>query len=320
MVRAACIGLVALAAGCPFPVPAAMPDTAGDFSAQVDALWNFDDPAATAMRLRGERARHAPQSREVLEIDTQIARTHSLAREFTAAHALLDTVEPRLDSVDPRVRVRYLLERGRTFNSAGEPARALPLFSTAAAAAHAGARASDAFYEVDALHMLAIAAPAGDQLAWNLKALAVADAATEARARNWRGSLLHNIGWTYFNANDYAAAVDYWRRALAFREAAGDVARTRVAKWTVARGLRAQGKLDEADAMQRALAAELDSAHAPDGYVFEELAEIALARNDAAAARQWARQAYPLLRDDADLVATEPARLAHLARLAGTAP
>ncbi len=33
-------------------------------------------------------------------------------------------------------------------------------------------------------------------------------AATEPRARNWRGSLLNNIGWTYFDAGDTATALD----------------------------------------------------------------------------------------------------------------
>jgi hypothetical protein len=70
------------------------------------------------------------------------------------------------------------------------------------------------------------------------------------------------------------------------------------------------------EAMQRALAAELDAAHAPDGYVFEELAEIASSRGDRAAARTWAARALALLRDDAELRANEPARLAHLADLA----
>ena len=81
------------------------------------------------------------------------------------------------------------------------------------------------------------------------------------------------------------------------------------------------GRLDEAEAIQRALADELDAAHAPDGYVFEELAEIAVARGDRSAAQPWAAKALALLSQDTDFRASEPGRLARLADLAqGVAP
>jgi len=306
MIRAA----VALAAA-----GAIMPAMASDFSTRVDALWNFSDPAASEARFRAERANYSPSSREALEIDTQIARALGLQRRFDAAHATLDAVSPGLAAVDPRVRVRYLLERGRAYNSSGASDKAVPLFSEAATRGTDAGRPDDEYYIVDALHMLGIAAPPAERLSFNLKALAAADAATDARARNWRGSLLHNIGWTYFDAGDYATALGYWQRALAFREAAGDVQRTRVAKWTVARGLRALGRLAEAEAMQRSLADELAVAGETDGFVFEELAEIELARGNPAAAAPWAAKAWAALKDDRNLAANEPARLARLAAL-----
>jgi len=306
MIRAA----VALAAA-----GAIMPAMASDFSTRVDALWNFSDPAASEARFRAERANYSPSSREALEIDTQIARALGLQRRFDAAHATLDSVSPGLAAVDPRVRVRYLLERGRAYNSSGASDKAVPLFSEAATRGTAAGRPDDEYYVVDALHMLGIAASPAERLSFNLKALAAADAATDARARNWRGSLLHNIGWTYFDAGDYATALGYWQRALAFREAAGDVQRTRVAKWTVARGLRALGRLAEAEAMQRSLADELAVAGETDGFVFEELAEIELARGNPAAAAPWAAKAWAALKDDRNLAANEPARLARLAAL-----
>ena len=71
--------------------------------------------------------------------------------------------------------------------------------------------------------------------------------------------------------------------------------------------------------MQRELAAENAKAGEEDGYVYEELAEIALARGDRAAAAPWAAKAHALLREDAWLAATEPARLKRLAALGGTA-
>jgi hypothetical protein len=84
--------------------------------------------------------------------------------------------------------------------------------------------------------------------------------------------------------------------------------------------LRSLGRLDEAESMQRALASELANAGTPDGYVFEELAEIALARGDRAAAQPWAAQAVAILGEDKDLRASDAARLARLADIAKPQP
>jgi len=229
-------------------------------------------------------------------------------------------VQRALDAQPARVRVRYLLERGRRDNSSQRATQAIAWFEQALAASDDDTLAGAAYYRVDALHMLAIASPAEQQIEWHKRAIAAAASADDARTRGWRASLLHNLGWTLHDRGDYAAALDCWRQALGAREAAHDVPRTRVARWTVARGLRSLGRLDEAEAMQRALAEELQAANSPDGYVFEELAEIALARGDRAAAQPWAAQAIALLGDDPDLRANDAARLARLAELAKPAP
>jgi tetratricopeptide (TPR) repeat protein len=294
--------------------------TQADYSAKLDRLWDFDAPAASEQRFRTERARHSPDAREALEAGTQLARALGLQRRFAEADATLDAIAPALDAAPPRIRVRYLLERGRVRNSSGESQKALPLFMDALRACDTDRLPGAAFYRVDALHMLGIAAAPDARIAWDRKALAAAEAADDERARGWRGSLLNNLGWAEHDRGDYEAALDDWQRALALREAAGDRGQIRIARWTVARGLRSLGRLDEAEAIQRALAAETEQAHASDGYIYEELAEIALARNDAAAAKPLAARAYSLLKDDADLAANEQLRLARLARIGGVTP
>jgi len=260
-------------------------------SAEIDAWWNFDDPAASEARFRAERARWPDRSAEALEIDTQIARTLGLQRRFDAAHALLDAVSASLWVAPPRVDVRFRLERGRAANSSGAQAQAMEWFLHALDRS-ADDRAPDAaYYRIDALHMLGIAAPPVERMAWNAKALAAADTATEARARGWRASLLNNLGWSLLDQGNAPAALQAWQQALAAREASGNVGAIRVARWTVARGLRATGKLDDAERMQRALAGETERAGAPDPYVYDELAEIARARNDASGADAWAAKA-----------------------------
>jgi tetratricopeptide (TPR) repeat protein len=293
--------------------------TITDFSERLDKLWDYGKPAESEARFRAELAKHPVDSREALEIATQIARTRSLQRKFAEADAVLDGVAPKLDKVPVRVRIRYLLERGRTRNSGGDKSAAIPLFMDAVVLRDRDTQAGADFYLVDALHMLGIATPPAEQLDWNRKALAVAEASSDPRARNWAGSLTHNIGWSYFDSGDPATALVYWRKALPIREAQGNVGNIRFAKWTIARGLRATGKLDDAEKIQLALVTETEKAGEPDGYVYEELAEIAIARGDKAAAAPWAAKAYALLMDDEDLKANEAARLARLAELAKSA-
>lgn len=260
-------------------------------SAQIDAWWNFDDPVASEARFRAERARWPERSPEALEIDTQIARALGLQRRFDAAHALLDAVSSSLWVAPPRVDVRFRLERGRVANSSGAPEQATEWFLYALDRAADDRAPESEFYRIDALHMLGIAAPPGERMAWNAKALAAADTATEPRARGWRASLLNNLGWSLLDQGNAPAALYAWQQALVAREASGDVARTRVARWTVARGLRATGRLDDAERMQRELAAETESAGTPDPYVYDELAEIARARGDAVRAADWTDKA-----------------------------
>jgi len=292
--------------------------TTGTFAATLDAQWDFDKPAISEQRFRAELAKWPPDSVAAQEVRTQAARSLGLQRKFDEANQLLDRVEARLDQLPAHVRVRYLLERGRTLNSSGAPQRAVPLFAEALALAE---RDKDEFYAVDAAHMLGIAAPPSERLGWDLKALALAEAATDPRARGWRASLYNNIGWAYLDQGDPKAALDFWQKALSAREPMGNAASTRVAKWTVARGLRAVGRLDDAEAMQKALLAEFEKTGETDGYVYEELAEIGIARGDAKAAGPWAAKAHAALKDDPHLAATDAPRLARLAAIAaGRAP
>jgi tetratricopeptide (TPR) repeat protein len=296
----------------------AMAQTPSDFSADLDKLWNFAKPDESQARFRAELAKHAKDSPQALEIATQIARTQSISGKFAEADKILDAVQPKIGDSPERVKVRYFLERGRTRNSSGDPPAAVALFKEALELSERDKAPGADYYRVDALHMLGIAAPLEEQLGWSEKALAEANRSTEARARGWAAALHNNIGWTYFDRGDYATALDHWHKAVPLREATGNPTTIRIAKWTVARGLRATGKLDEAKKMQLALVAETEAANAPDGYVYEELAEIAVAQGDKDAARTWAGKAHALLKNDPGM---EGARLTRLAKLAdGKAP
>src|SRR5687768_14005812 len=94
--------------------------------AAIVQLWDFTDPAGSELRFRGALA--GAQGDLGLELETQIARSYSVRKRFADAHAVLDALEPRLAAAGTRPRLRYLLERGRTFNSSGDKAAARPLF------------------------------------------------------------------------------------------------------------------------------------------------------------------------------------------------
>lgn len=278
----------------------------------MDALWDYGDPAATERRFRAllPAAQDAPAYR--LELLSQIARTLSLQRRFDEAHAILDELERELPPDAARPRIRAWLERGRTYNSSGRPDAARPLFEQALALATGQGEESLA---VDAAHMLAIVAPPEQALDLNLRALALAEQATDPGARDWAGSLYNNIGWTYHALGEYQTALAYLEQAREFRAAHGQTDRWRIARWCVARVLRDLDRVPEALAEQEALRAEYDALGEPSGYVFEELGECLLRTGDAAAARPHFARAYTLLSEDAWLVANEPDRLARLNQL-----
>jgi len=291
-----------------------------------DTLWNYNDPAATEAKFRAVRPEvtAAGDHGRLMELDTQIARTQALQRNFDGALSTLASVHDGLKPDEARAQVRYELELGRTLRSGGKPADARPHFEQAknlAAAAHLEALA------IDAIHMIALVEPdPAQQIALNREAIGFAKISADPKAQRWQASLWNNIGMTYQSGGQLGPALDAFRSALVLREQQGDAYLIRVAKWMIAWTQRLQGDLTDALAAQEAL--ERDQAEAGDGggYVFEELGEIhlALAKRDpggdhAARARAYFAKAYPMLKDDPDL-ADDPARVARMKRLGEGAP
>lgn len=277
-------------------------------SNEFDHLWNYDDPATTESRFRELLPTTSDLSLRV-QLLTQIARAQGLQRSFDAAHQTLDEAQRLLHPDLTQATIRYLLERGRVFNSAGQPEQAGLLFHQAWE--HARAAGED-FYAVDAAHMLGISEPPEQRLVWNLTALDLAEQTTDQRAQQWRGSLYNNIGWTYHEQGRYEQALEYFHKALAWREQSGSISEMLIARWCVARCLRSLGRLTEALAMQQALLNEYEQSGGHDGFVYEELAECLLALDDQAAAQPYFALAYVELRGDPWLADQEPDRLNRL--------
>ncbi|ARW83398.1 tetratricopeptide repeat protein [Aeromonas salmonicida] len=286
-------------------------DKSPDFMAQ----WNYQDPAASALRFHAllPEARTAANLQLELELLTQIARTYSLQRQFAEAHQLLDEIEPRLTDATPRARLRALLERGRTFNSAGDKATARPLFEQAW---QWGLKSKELYLAIDAAHMIAIAAPLDEQSRWHQLAMELAERSQDEKVRGWLASLYNNQGWTLFELGRFDEARVFQQKCLAWHEQHNNTAKAFIARWSLARLTRAQGQHEQALAELKQLQVEMAEAGEPeDGYLFEELGENALVLDDPAAAEYFSR-AWFLLSQDRWFKANEAERLARLKHLA----
>lgn len=274
----------------------------------LDSLWEYTDPALSEERFRA--ALSTAQGDARLETLTQIARTFSLRRRFAEAHELLDTVEKELTHAGARPQVRYLLERGRTFNSSGERPKALPLFTAAwerAQATHLEGLA------VDAAHMVAIVhSGTPDAIVWNQRGLAIARPSQDPKAQALIPAMLNNTAWDLHELGRFAEALPLFEEALAAWEARAKPEQIRIAKWAVARCLRSLARYAEALVLQQALEAEHAALGSVDGYVFEELAHNFAALGQAAAARPYFQKAFAALSQDPWFVQNEAPRLADL--------
>ncbi len=256
----------------------------------LDALWNFADPAATEARFRD--ALGSATGDDALVLRTQVARTYSLRGRFDDANRELDAIEPALATAGVEPRVRAWLERGRTLRSAGKPMEGKPLFMRAYVTADAARLERLA---ADALHMLALAEPAlDDRIAWNRRTIDYARRATDPRAQGWQATAMNNIGSDLREAGRLEDSLASFREAQAAYERIGRPQPLFVARWQVANVLRLLGRIDEALAMQTALERDTAAAGAPDPYVYDELALLQAARGQADAAAQARRRAAEL--------------------------
>jgi tetratricopeptide (TPR) repeat protein len=277
-----------------------------------DTLWNFDDPAASEERFREVLDRDPPDLDYRVQLTTQLARAIGLQGRFDEAVALLDSVEHELERANVVTRVRWSLERGRVFSSSGSPVLARKPFEDAIAIADGASGGADASldrYVVDAMHMLAIISAGKDRIAWNQKAIARAEASKDPATKDWLGSLFNNLGFAQLDLGRYRNALSTHRRAEAWYAAKGDVRWERTSRWAVGKTLRLLDRCKEALPIQQELEAAWDAEGAPDGFVYEEIAECRLVLGEVDAARGYFARAYEVLKEDSWIVEHEPDRL-----------
>jgi hypothetical protein len=82
-------------------------------------LWDFNKPELSEQRFREALA--TATGDDALVLQTQIARTFGLRKDFAKAQDILRSIEKPVSSAGPEARARYALELGRTYASAVHP-------------------------------------------------------------------------------------------------------------------------------------------------------------------------------------------------------
>jgi tetratricopeptide (TPR) repeat protein len=281
-----------------------------------DALWDFQNPKQTEIVFR-EILKSTSETEHpvyVAELQTQIARTLGLQQKFDEGHAILDSVQKK-EIDDPTIKVRYLLERARLYNSNNQLEEAIPLFQ---AAFQFSTRYELDYYAIDAAHMIAYVLRdfPEKKIAWEEKALQLVLQSTNPKSKKWEGSLYNNLGWSYFDLKNYERAILYFEQSRDFEAKRINEDGVRIANWSIGKCKRMQGLTDEAlaifiDIEQEITSKKLDA----DGYVFEEIGECLFAQSKINEAKPYFKKAYELLSKDIWLQKNEIERLNRLEQL-----
>ena len=259
----------------------------------VTPLWDFKHPEISEQRFRS--ALQGAVGDDALILQTQIARTWGLRRDFAKARAILAEVQPKIAQAGPEAQVRYWLELGRTWASATHvPEQLTPEAKTQARNAYDRALALAKAAKLDGLaidtvHMYAFIDTAPeDGIKWADEGLKLANASTQTAARHWQAVLHNNKGVALNQLKRHDEALAEFRTALPLYEAGGTTSYIRIAHWMIANTLRLMGRLDEARDIQLRLEREFDADQEPDPYVFEELEAIYKAQGNAERAAHYA--------------------------------
>jgi len=281
-------------------------------SDRLRELWDFGDLDASQRRLEQQLAEEGSDGGRA-EVLTQLARVEGLRDRFDEGEQLIQEAE-LLAGDSAAARARIDLERGRLLRSGEKPDDARPLFEAAfSTALHDGSY----FIAADAAHMVALVASSREGFVeWTSRGIDLAE--QHETAAYWAGPLLNNLGWEQYEAGEYGAALETFRRALAARERdPGKAEPIALARYAVGKALRALDRSDEAIPLLEQAVAWAEGAGAPDGWYHEELAEEYAAVGRTVEAGEQARLAIPLLSEKDPSFAGDGDRAERLRALSG---
>jgi len=283
---------------------------------EFDKLWNYNKPDETAEKFREilPRVKDSGDKSAYLQLLTQLARTQSLQLKFDESHKILDEVEPQLTDETKLARIRYLLERGRTYNSSNQKEKARELFLQAFELSKCEVDLD--FYTIDAAHMMGIAETPEEGIKWNEKGIELAEKSSDERAKGWLGALYNNTAWTNHDEKEYDKALALFEKNVKWNTERNSGQKLIIAKWSVARALRSLGKIEEAVKIHKELLKEIeDKKLEEDGYIYEELGECYLISGNKEESKKNFKAAYNLLSKDIWLAEYEKDRLERMKNL-----
>jgi tetratricopeptide (TPR) repeat protein len=279
-----------------------------------DKLWDYGNPASTGAKFREilPAARQAGNADYLAQLMTQIARTESLQGNFDKSDSILDEVKPILTNDLAVARARYLLERGRIKNSAGTPELAVPIFAEAYDVA---TKAGATRHAIDALHMLGIAATTPkQQIEWNLKAIAEAEAHPDQKG--WLWALYNNIGESYAKLADFRNARVYFAKLADYQKARQGEADMYTLK-DLAKMDSLMGDPEASRSVMQPILDALLAKGSDDGSIRAELADALYALGRHAEAQLHFAKAYELLSAEDWFTKNEPDNLRRYRELSG---
>ena len=278
-----------------------------------NSMWNYSNPKETRDIFTELLNKSLEKDLDYrLQLQTQIARTHSLMSQFEQAHKILDDVEGNLSTSTLVAKIRYSLERGRTFNSAGDKSKAKVEFIKA----YELAKEVEADnYTIDGAHMIAIASPTLDEkVKWSDIGVEVANSSKNSKAKRWIGVFLNNTGWDLFEAKRYQEALAKFEACLKFHQDQGNKSSADIASWSVAKTYRLLGRIQESLNIQLSLLAEVNGVD-KSGYTYEELGELYYLQGNKEEYKKYFKQAHEVLSKDTWLVKNEKERIDRLSDL-----
>lgn len=258
----------------------------------VAQLWDFSNPELSEKRFR--LALNTAVGDDALILQSQIARTYMLRKDFERARAVLQAIESRISEASAEAQVRYWLELGRSYASHQHSAESqTPASNQLARAAFtkALAIAKEAKLDglaIDAVHMFVFVDKEPlEQLARGQEALVLVEASEQPEAKRWKASVLNNMGEALFELKRFDEALTHFKLALSLRQNGGTPKAIRDAHWQIARVLRILNQTDEALIIQLRLESESEAAGDRKDYIFEELRLLYLAKGNAERARHY---------------------------------
>lgn len=280
-----------------------------------DKLWDYNDPAGTEKKFKAllPAAEKSKDKSYLIELTTQIARTQGLQMNFEEAHKTLDKAMKMLKPEHIRQRIRYMLERGRAYNSSKVFDKAGELFLAAFQQAE---KYEEDNLAIDAAHMMGIVEKGEESLKWNDIAIQMAEDTEDEKAKGWLGSLYNNTGWTYHDMGEYQKALELFEKNVLWHTERKSKSQLGIAKWCVARTLRSLDETEKALKQQFELVdwfKEQDLEE--DGYVYEEIGECLLILGKSEDAKPYFRKAWEVLSKDIWLASNEKERLDRLRKL-----